>query len=78
MIKASELKQAFEREASVGVRVTPFGRRVGVTYQIHIGDAMRNTSICLLACEIGTCNRWVVVRSYPMSYKAAHRLVCSL
>lgn len=78
MIKKENIKSEFEREVKVPKRVTPFGRSVRVVYEIRIGDALRNTTISLFAKELGTRNKWVVARSYSMSYKSAHRLVCSL
>lgn len=81
MIKACSLKSEFEDRIRGGQTIwTEFGKRMISTYQIKIRSVgSRLYSVCLLAAFLGDSNcHYCVARSYPMSYKSAYRLVCSL
>ena len=81
MIKASSLKSSFEDRIRGGQTIwTAFGKRMITSYRIEIRSVgSRLYAVCLCASFLGEigCN-YCVSRSYPMSYKSAYRLVCSL
>lgn len=75
MIKKSDLRSAFEREVGVKMRGL-FGFKRSCTYDIRIYGS-KTFFVALYALPLGS-TPFVVARSYPMSYKSAYRLVCSL
>lgn len=75
MIRKSDLRAAFEREVRVKMRGL-FGFKRSCTYDIRIYGS-KTFFVALRALPLGFAP-FVVARSYPMSYKSAHQLVCSL
>lgn len=79
MIKKSELKSTFEflvrnsRTAFFGFRKLRIN-----TFSIELSSATKNVVVSLYALSAWTDVKVCLARSYPMSYQAAYRLVCSL
>ncbi len=78
MIKKENIKSEFERLVKIQRRVCISGYCRSCTYVIKVfGELSRSAFVALVALPLGE-RSFVVARSYPMSYKSAYRLVCSL
>lgn len=78
MIRKENIKSEFERLVRTEKRVCISGYRRACTYLIKVfGEPSRSAFVGLVALPLGE-HSFVVARSYPMSYKSAYRLVCSL
>lgn len=78
MIKKACLKSVFERLVKTQKLVCLSGYRRLCTYVIKVfGEPYGSAFVALVALPLGE-RSFVVARSYPMSYKSAYRLACSL
>lgn len=80
MIRKSAIKSAFESLVRLGSVYTPFGVFPALDCCIRIIAVGCRYTIALYKCFLfnGDLREWVCLRSFPMSYKSAYRLVCSL
>lgn len=80
MIKKSAIKSAFESLCREKVVHTTFGKFPVYSIGIGVVAVGRSFAVTLHKTFVfnGELRDWVCARSFPMSYKAAYRLVCSL
>lgn len=80
MIKQTALNEAFLSLSDSKIVHTSFGVFIANSIEIRIIAVGRLFAIALYKTFRfnGEMCDWLCCRSYPMSYKAAHRLVCSL
>lgn len=82
MVKKEYIKAAFEKSAYIhltrGYVSTYYGDKPLHSMSIEIENVSRDRFCVCLVAKVHSTYGVTILRSYPMSYKSAHRLVCSL
>ena len=82
MVKKAYIKAAFEKSVHIhltrGYVSTCYGKKPLHSMSIEIENVFRDRFCVCLVANVNPNYGVTQLRSYPMSYKSAHRLVCSL